>query len=214
VEKKSRSKVNDHGITIEDIDEDMEKHITGGPNRSMESKVEQLRLQQRLDEAYRTGALKGTNIMSYYLEGTRELRKKLLDGLASPPIDGVPQFRVGTGFNKFLASMAFLVDRGYANDSAYYPNLNRMYYPAFMGGRSQFGCIEMERDAHLKSLRWVSEAIHSRPGQLFKTLRGTIPFQHYARFPDLVQFAYAMANFVQPYYRPDDWEEYTKSRGV
>ena len=186
------------------------KLIRRGPNSSRQEKIDQLELLNRLyTEFFVTEALE-LNMFAFYLFFTKADRSTLLELLRDERNELIC---IVTGTSKIPAGWYILSDRGFADDTAKYRNLNPILCPTFLDGRLQFTYDDLKKDIPLCKLRYSSECIFSRVTDI-AICSGTIPVVNFEIFNDAVAWAHGRSNLQQPYYKPAAWDEFiTQTRG-
>ena len=185
--------------------------ICGGPNKNRTTKIEQLEMLDRLDDKYHKEKVIDNNNMSYYLKYTRDERAKLLQLLKDESTEWI-YIEVGT--SKIPPGWYLLADRGFADDTMKYKNLNSILSPCFLEGRKQFTIEEIKKDIPLCKLRYSSECIFSRVTDL-KICSDTVAVNNFHIFNEAVAWGHARNNLQQPYYAPSNyWDYILEERGA
>jgi hypothetical protein len=182
-----------------------------GPNMNAETKMQQLRIHQRIYQAQKDGRLDSVNLIGYYLDRMTETRNKLIEGLE---IGGEDQYVLPIALSKFPRCTCVLCDRGGKKQAQGWPWFNVHIFPAFIDGRDRFDYSEMLRDVDIKRLRYTPETVFARAQASSLLLQGRISKGDFNIFDDAVCWAYAMANFCKPLRQPGDWVEYLASRNI
>ena len=184
--------------------------ICGGPNKNRTTKISQLEMFDRLDDKYHKEKVIDNNNMSYYLRYTRNERAKLLQLLKDETTEWI-YIEVGT--SKIPPGWYLLADRGFADDTMKYKNLNSILSPCFLEGRKQFTIEEIKKDIPLCKLRYSSECIFSRVTDL-KICSDIVAVNNFSIFNEAVSWGHARNNLQQPYYAPSNyWDYILEERG-
>ena len=186
------------------------KLIQRGPSSSRQEKIEQLELLNRLYyEYFETKSLE-LNMLAFYVFFTKADRDTLLGLLRNESNELIC---IATGTSKIPAGWYILSDRGFADDTAKYRNLNPILCPTFLDGRAQFTYDDIKKDIPLCKLRYSSECIFSRVTDI-AICSGTIPVVNFEIFNEAVAWAHGRSNLQQPYYKPAVWDEFVlETRG-
>ena len=185
--------------------------LESGPNKSPETKLIQLRRHQRLHRAYVKGTLHSC-LFSEYLEVTKGLRTDMIKVLRGKPLEGpdgeelspderknrLSELRLPLRLGKFPPGWAILADRGFANDSTRYPNMNVQMTPSFLSGRDQFTLSELSSDMVKCKLRYISETNFARVTDE-NLLTDVIPFNVLQYVNHCIAWGHGKANLCQPY---------------
>jgi hypothetical protein len=103
--------------------------------------------------------------------------------------------------SKIPAGKTTLADRGFANCTMYYPNLNAQITPNFLAGREQFSAEEVSSDRVKCQLRYTSETVFSRVTDI-TALHDRVSRGHFSNLHHIVDWAQGHANLCQPLQRP------------
>jgi hypothetical protein len=197
-------------ITVKGLQEANKKICEGGPDSSVESKCEQLQLHNRLHELYESGRLR-KNLLSFYLHHAKIYRENLLKYFTDPQDPTLPENFENSicpaRLAKFPPGWIILADRGFANDSYMYPNLNHHITPHFLSGRPQFTTREISTDRVTCEHRYTCEVVFSRFTDI-KCLRDVVPYQFNHILTDAVHCGLANNNMQQPLKKPVGYDEY------
>ena len=102
-----------------------------------------------------------------------------------------------------------MADRGFANDSYLYPNLNHHITPHFLSGRSQFEAEEISKDREICKRRYTCEVAFARFTDV-AGLRDVVPYQFNKILTDMVHWGHAHNNLQQPLKKSHDYDAYVR----
>ena len=181
----------------------------GGPDESVDSRLEQLYLQRSLDEGYETGEYP-KNMLSFYLMKTRRQRDvhikqlEIAKGCSMHKDDLIwtPQ-----RLEKCPHGMSTLADRGFSECAVFYPHLNAVITPSFIDGRLQFTVEEVMSDRPKCESRYSSEAYFKRVWDS-EFVTDKVPRHRFKHFQHILTWSMGMANMRQPYMIPMGEENY------
>ena len=105
--------------------------------------------------------------------------------------------RLPTRLLKIPPGALILTDRGFAEDSILYPNLNGHLTPAFVRGREQFEVEEILEDKDIKKLRYTSEVYFSRVTNT-AILRDSVPYYRMHIIQHACNWGNGSANLYPP----------------
>ena len=136
----------------------------GGPNESLQSKLEQLLVHEAMHQIIRSGNME-KNLFSHYLSCMWEQRivsiyqciHALEKNFNKSDLNWTAE-----RLAKLLPGYEGLGDRGFAGTSVSYPNCNAMKTPYFLDGRDQFTRAEIFETRDMCQARYGSEAVNSR----------------------------------------------------
>ena len=102
------------------------------------------------------------------------------------------------------AGWAILADRGFANDTKAYPNLNPHLTPHFLQPklRTQFETTEVAVDQEKSMLRYTSETVFSRITDE-KILTDVVPYSAFSIFQHAYDWSCGKANLCKPFSHPE-----------
>lgn len=176
----------------------------GGPNESLDSKLEQVNLLLAIEEAAQNDKICRSLLTHYTHNMQHALRrwKGQLEKCKEQNIepDNQPAKRLG----KAPAGSGILADKGFAGDDFKYECANEVITPSFLEARLQFSTAEMLRDAPIKKRRWPSEANFRRITEV-GGIEDRVPRQMFPQFHNAVDYAHGRQNAIgNPYYYPSD----------
>lgn len=134
----------------------------------------------------------------------RVVRGKKLEGPNAKELSPVEkknrlvELRLPLRLGKFPPGWAILADRGFANDSTRYPNMNVQMTPSFLSGRDHFTLSELSSDMVKCKLRYISETNFARVTDE-NLLTDVIPFNVLPYVNDCIAWGHGKANPCQPY---------------
>jgi len=156
----------------------------------LNTKLQQLELHERLDLLYSSGKLSKNNF-SHYLDTMRVTRKRQIQQLR---LD-IYMKKNPVRLSKIPAGKTTLADRGFANCTMYYPNLNAQITPNFLAGREQFSAEEVSSDRVKCQLRYTSETVFSRVTDI-TALHDRVSRGHFSNLHHIVDWAQGHAIYV------------------
>jgi hypothetical protein len=179
------------------------------PNFSPASKLEQLKLHDRLHEQYKAGNLSSC-LLSVYVDKMTEFRRYqtyvINHGTSSQNSarfsNDVRKRRVYNKLAKVPGDRSILGDRAFYNDAMRYPNLNDQITPKFLMGRKRFNRKELLDDMKLCRLRYCSEVNFSRITNE-NILSDVIPRSSFSVAHHAIHWAHGAANLCQPFQHND-----------
>ena len=104
-----------------------------------------------------------------------------------------------------------LVDRGFAFCTAYYPNLNLAFVPAFMRGRTQMFPVEIVNARRMSQDRYSCECVFSRVTH-HKLMKGILKYEHIRYATDAAHCGHFSAQLMQPMMTPKVWDEFVSDK--
>ena len=189
-------------ITAKEIHEFNMRFLERGPDETVEKKIEQMEVFERLHLRFEAGAMSKC-LLSYYLKETFEWRRQLKEMLTNKDaifLNKNWQMRL----SKIPVGWTILADRGFAYDASKYPNFNIIVTPTFVEGRDQFTRGELQRDITKCTLRYISETTFSRVTDEW-TLLDVVDYSYFPIVQDICDWAVGAANLCQPFYKPKNY---------
>ena len=181
----------------------------GGPNEGIESKLEQLRMHERIHQLYVDQELTRKNLFSHYLHCTAIPRKRWiaqLEAILEAQRNGNGDVQIvflQTRLGKIPPGWYILADRGFSGCAPSYPYLNAQLTPFFLDGRDQFDAEEISVDRTKCKLRYGSETKFSQVTD-WTALKDRIPRAFFRYLHHICDFAHGMSNYCEPFYLPYD----------
>ena len=171
-----------------------------GPNESIKTKLEQLRMQERMHKAFVAGKIQKC-LLSHYLLHSRTQRLTSISQLEKALELGLPVKWPAVRLAKLPPGMEGLGDRGFAGTSPSYPHCSPMKTPCFLEGRDQFTYAETIGSKDLCQGRYGSEAYNKRTND-YKFLQDKVPRNNFEHFEYVLKWAIFGTNLCQPFLMP------------
>jgi len=178
----------------------------GGPNESIESKLEQVNLLLDVEEAAEQGDIP-KSLLTHYTHNMKhalqrwkiQLEKCLELGLTKTDIQW-PEQRLC----KAPIGTRILADKGFDECASKYGNVNENLTPTRLSSRGQFSTDEMLRDTPVKKRRWGSEANFRRISEV-SCVQDRVPRHLFPQLHHAVDYAHGRQNAIGlPFYYPRD----------
>jgi len=200
------------------ITDAQQEHLHSHPFRSRASTIAHYTTHERLHEAYSSGALRPC-LLSYYLDFFAADRRRILQHLGSPlmdgAMDGAPPAagelpRLWPRLAKYPKGSELSGDKGFYRDSGALPNQNTIHTPIRLEGRDRYSRGEIQHGRRCKKNRYTSETVFSRVTDV-SILLDTVPRERMRHLNDACNWAHGRANIQQPLLKPLNWDEYIAS---